>query len=128
MKSFEINFSDEERQPVSYSLDIGQILFILGANGTGKSSLVSLIFQQHSKNAKLISAHRQTWFTSNSPDMTARSRDDLERNIRTHDQQHYSRDRQDFAAERTGLARLCCANALEAGVPLSLDRPILRAA
>jgi hypothetical protein len=31
--------------------------------------------------------------------------------------------------ERFGpLPGLCCANALEAGVPLSLDRPILRAA
>ncbi|HRE60834.1 MAG TPA: AAA family ATPase [Micropepsaceae bacterium] len=104
LESFEVEFPNEAGQSVSYTLNVGAILFILGANGTGKSSLVSRIFQKHSKNAKRISAHRQTWFTSNSLDMTPRSRDDLERNIRSRDQQEQSRFRQDYASERTGLA------------------------
>jgi ABC-type cobalamin/Fe3+-siderophores transport system ATPase subunit len=102
--SFEIEFQNEAGQNINQTLSVGQILFILGANGTGKSSLVSRIFRQHHQNAKRISAHRQTWFTSNSLDMTPRSRDQLESNIRSHDQQEQSRFKQDFAAERTGLA------------------------
>ncbi len=103
-ESFEIEFPNEAEQNVSYTLKLGEILFILGANGTGKSSLVSRIFRKHHQNAKRIAAHRQTWFTSNSLDMTPRSRDDLERNIRSHDRQEQSRFKQDHAAERTGLA------------------------
>jgi len=103
-ESFEIEFPNEAGANVSHTLNLGEILFILGANGAGKSSLVSRIFRKHHQNAKRISAHRQTWFTSNSLDMTPRSRDDLERNIRSHDQQEQSRFKQDYAAERTGLA------------------------
>jgi ABC-type cobalamin/Fe3+-siderophores transport system ATPase subunit len=101
---FEIQFPDETGQNVSHPLKLGEILFILGANGTGKSSLISRIFRQHHQNAKRISAHRQTWFTSNTLDMTPRSRDQLENNIRSQDQQERSRFMQEYAAERTGLA------------------------
>ena len=103
-ESFEIGFPNETGQDVRHTLNVGQILFMLGANGTGKSSLVSRIFQQYHRNAKRISAHRQTWFGSNSPDMTRRSRDELESDIRSEDQEEYSRFRQRFAAARTDLA------------------------
>lgn len=103
-ESFEIDFTNEAGQNVSRLLRLGELMFVLGANGTGKSSLVSRIFRKHHQHAKRISAHRQTWFTSNSLDMTPRSRDDLERNIKTRDQQEQSRFKQEFAAERTGLA------------------------
>lgn len=103
-ESFEIDFTNEAGQNVSRLLRLGELMFVLGANGTGKSSLVSRIFRKHHQHAKRISAHRQTWFTSNSLDMTPRSRDDLERNIKTRDQQVQSRFKQEFAAERTGLA------------------------
>jgi ABC-type Mn2+/Zn2+ transport system ATPase subunit len=60
--SFEIEFENEAGETAKHILNIGQILFVLGANGTGKSSLVSRIFKKYHQNAKRISAHRQTWF------------------------------------------------------------------
>ena len=37
----------------------GKVLFVVGANGSGKSSLMQRFFTQHRNNAKRISAHRQ---------------------------------------------------------------------
>ena len=103
-EQFDITFNQITGEKFSYSLELGKILFILGANGTGKSSLISQIFKTHHQHAKRISAHRQTWFTSNTLDMTPRSRDDLENNIKSRDQQIYARYREDYAAERAGVA------------------------
>jgi ABC-type cobalamin/Fe3+-siderophores transport system ATPase subunit len=85
-------------------IGLGEIIFILGANGTGKSSLVSRFFRDHSQHARRISAHRQTWFASNTLDMTSQSRDSMEQNIRSRDQQAQARYRHDYAAERTSVA------------------------
>lgn len=56
-------------QPNGASLDLtineGESLFILGANGTGKSSLMHNFFQRNRQNAKRLTAHRQTWLESN---------------------------------------------------------------
>ena len=56
------------------------------------------------KFAKRISAHRQTWFESNTLDLTPRARENLEASIRSLDQREYSRWRQEYAAERVGAA------------------------
>ena len=89
---------------VERALKTGEILFVLGANGSGKSGLISRLFSGHNQHAKRISAHRQTWFTSNTLDLTPHRRENLENNIRSQDQQIYSRWREDFAAERAGAA------------------------
>ena len=60
---------------VEHTLETGEILFVLGANGSGKSGLISLLFNAHNQFAKRISAHRQTWFTSNTLDLTPRGRE-----------------------------------------------------
>ncbi len=77
---------------------------MLGANGVGKSSLVSLIYRTHTSNAKRISAHRQTWFTSNSIDLTPKSRDDVATRIVSHDSQTQARFQLNYGAERTSIA------------------------
>ena len=86
------------------TLKTGEILFVLGANGSGKSGLISQLYNGHNQDAKRISAHRQTWFTSNTLDLTPHRRESLENNIRSQDQQIYSRWREDYAAERAGAA------------------------
>ncbi len=52
--------------PLIFTLEIGQCIFVLGANGTGKSSLMHKFYSAHHATAQRISAHRQTWFSSSS--------------------------------------------------------------
>lgn len=60
----------------SISISSGDVLFVLGANGTGKSSLLQHIYRENFENARRIAAHRQTWLmTGNqtlSPDQKRR--------------------------------------------------------
>ncbi len=92
--------TDTDRN-AEYTLETGEILFILGANGSGKSSLISKLFNDHSQDAKRISANRQIWFQSNRIDLTPYGRKDLENATKKYDQQIYSRYQQRQAAERT---------------------------
>ena len=91
-------------QDLEHVLQTGEILFVLGPNGSGKSGLISRLFNAHNQFAKRISAHRQTWFMSNTLDLTPHARDNLESNIKSQDQQEHSRWRQDYAAERAVAA------------------------
>lgn len=101
---FQISIPSVSSDPILVNLGIGDVLYLLGANGTGKSSLVSRLFVQHVHNAKRISAHRQTWFESNTLDITPRSRQDLENNLRNQDAQPHARYREWNAAGRAHMA------------------------
>lgn len=72
-------------------LNLGQALFVLGANGVGKSSLMHRFNNQHSTRVKRITAHRQTWFRSNSLSITAAEKTQSEIQIRSNDSQPTSR-------------------------------------
>lgn len=89
---------------VERTLKTGEILFVLGANGSGKSGLISKLFNDYSQDAKRISAHRQTWFVSNTPGLTPHRRENLENSIRSQDKKAFSRWREDYAAERAEAA------------------------
>jgi ABC-type glutathione transport system ATPase component len=82
---FQLIIPTNNGPPTTLTLNIGNTLYVLGANGTGKSSLVSQLFNQNQNHAKRISAHRQTWFESNTLDMTPRTRQGLETNFRNQD-------------------------------------------
>ncbi|WP_419847324.1 AAA family ATPase [Candidatus Poriferisocius sp.] len=45
-------------------------LFVLGANGTGKSALLHQIHQQHPQRAHKVAAYRHTYFESGTPDLS----------------------------------------------------------
>lgn len=89
---------------LKFTLGPGEVMYMLGANGTGKSSLVSRLFSAHQASAKRISAHRQTWFNSNSLDITPHGRESIEQNIRNHDSREHARYRLDYANERASVA------------------------
>jgi ABC-type antimicrobial peptide transport system ATPase subunit len=101
---FQFNIPSVSADPIVFSLGVGDVLYLLGANGTGKSSLVARLFVQHQNNAKRISAHRQTWFESNTLDMTPRNRQDLENNARSQDAQPHARYREWNPAGRANMA------------------------
>lgn len=101
---FQISIAKTGGGAISFSLAIGDVLYLLGANGTGKSSLVAQLFNQHQQRAKRISAHRQTWFESNTVDITARNRQQLENDLRSVDSQPKSRYSEWNAGGRAGMA------------------------
>ena len=102
--SFNCTIKDTNENELTLELKPGEIFFVLGANGTGKSSLISRWFNVYPESAKRISAHRQTWFRSNTLDITPHARDNLERYIRSEDQNTQSRYTQEYADERAGVA------------------------
>jgi ABC-type cobalamin/Fe3+-siderophores transport system ATPase subunit len=89
---------------LQFPLGIGEVLYLLGANGTAKSSLVLKLFRDHSAKAKRISAHRQTWFESNTLNMTPHDRASLENNVRSNDSQEQARYQLSYGNQRTSMA------------------------
>ena len=70
-------------EPLTVSVDVGQQLYVVGANGAGKSALLQhWITSIGGPPVKRIAAHRQTWFQSGSLDFTARTRRDFESNVK----------------------------------------------
>lgn len=89
--AFELSIPRTEAEPLSISMDIGDYLFIIGANGTGKSSLIHLFYQSQHNVAQRISAHRQTWFNSNALTLSANDKRNTEQNIHSVDNDAQSR-------------------------------------
>ena len=84
-------------------MDAGDVLFVLGANGTGKSSLMQRFYQDSRPNSRRISAHRQTWFTSNTLDLTPASKRSTEKNMANNDTGLQSRYMDNYAGQRASM-------------------------
>ena len=95
---FDLTIPQTGAQPTTLSISVGETIFILGANGTGKSALMQRINTGHNQNVRRISAHRQTWFESNSLSVTAADRRNLENNINNWDR----------SADSTLAGAWCC--------------------
>ena len=62
-------------QPLQIPIGVDGRLFIVGANGSGKSALIQhFVSTNRNKKVRRISAHRQTWFSSGSIDLTPHNR------------------------------------------------------
>lgn len=94
----------QEGDALSVNLDAGDVLFILGANGTGKSSLVQQFYVEHREIARRMSAHRQTWFDSGAVALTGQQRRTTGQNIKSWDSDRSARWREIGTAERASLA------------------------
>jgi ABC-type lipoprotein export system ATPase subunit len=95
-------------QPNGAKLDIpidpGEMLFVLGANGTGKSGLMHRFYAEYTETARRMSAHRQTWFPSGANTLSAQARLDTGTNIRGADVQERARWTDDYAPQRPAVA------------------------
>ncbi|RWR05093.1 AAA family ATPase [Paenirhodobacter populi] len=100
---FNLNFSAQNGRIFQLQLEPGQMLFVLGANGTGKSSLMHRFAQQNPSNTRKISAHRQNWMNSEALDMTPAAKVETEKYIQNEDRQQWSRYRDQFAAQRASM-------------------------
>jgi len=82
----------------------GKCVFVLGANGVGKSALMHSIYTSNKTHAKRIVAHRQTWFTSNSLDITAAEKKNTETNIHDRDVHISSRWLDPYSSKRSSIS------------------------
>lgn len=67
------------------NLPIGEILFVLGPNGVGKSRLMHRFFAAFRDGAQRISAHRQNWFHDSAVSITAAHRNNFANTFRNED-------------------------------------------
>ena len=79
-------------EPLPILVEAGDRLFIVGANGSGKSALIQhLVSTNQGEKIKRISAHRQTWFQSGSIDLTPHRRKQFDQNSTLHEVQDQAR-------------------------------------
>jgi ABC-type cobalamin/Fe3+-siderophores transport system ATPase subunit len=101
---FELDIPLTTGGPLAFSVDVGQVVFVLGANGTGKSSLMQRFYNAHSGSARRISASRQTWFDSNVVSLTPQGKKQTEKQIVHADSQPESRWKEHHSAARASIA------------------------
>ena len=101
MSIFNLNYPGHDGKQVEKTINPGEILFLVGANGTGKSILMQKFSSQNPKKVIRISAHRQVWFHSNTVDITPAARQQSENQISKSDHQPASRYKDDYAAQRS---------------------------
>jgi ABC-type cobalamin/Fe3+-siderophores transport system ATPase subunit len=89
---------------LNISLTDGKTLFVLGANGVGKSTLMHNLFTQNLNHTKRILAHRQTWFMDNSMNMTASNKKDNDNYIKDYDQNIASRWKDEYSQQRSSIS------------------------
>ena len=79
---------------IKLTLEPGDLLFIVGANGSGKSALIQhFVLEDKSGNNKIkwITAHRQTWLESGDINFTPASRQQYEQLNLAHNKNYESR-------------------------------------
>jgi ABC-type cobalamin/Fe3+-siderophores transport system ATPase subunit len=102
--AFEITIPRGAGDPLQFEIGVGETLFVLGANGTGKSTLMQTLNKVHGGNARWISAHRQNWFSSDSINLSPQGKRDHEKYIRNFDLQVHARWKDEYASQRTNIA------------------------
>ena len=101
--TFKLTFPSPDNGNHQLELEAGEMLFVLGANGTGKSSLMFHFSNQHRDRVRKISAHRQTWMNSDALDMTPSTKVQTEKHIQNDDRNVQSRFRDSYAAQRASM-------------------------
>jgi ABC-type lipoprotein export system ATPase subunit len=86
------------------TLNVGEYLFILGANGTGKSNLMHRFFTSNPSNTRRITAHRQTWFSASELTLTAEQRRSVGVNIQSYDTNSEARWRDPYSEQRANVS------------------------
>lgn len=96
--------TDKPTGALALTISAGEMLFILGANGTGKSSLMQTFASACTSKTRRITAHRQTWFRSGSPEFTGSQRANYEQNLFHYDRQAEARWMDDYSGQRAQMA------------------------
>jgi ABC-type cobalamin/Fe3+-siderophores transport system ATPase subunit len=100
---FSVTIKQAGNQNIVISIDVGAQLFVLGANGTGKSSLMLDIYRANQGGAVRISAHRQSWFSS-ADSLSPQEMRGLAQNMASWDSNHTARWNEIGSNERPRMA------------------------
>ncbi|MHB1938522.1 MAG: AAA family ATPase [Acidobacteriaceae bacterium] len=90
--------------PLTLAMENGERIFMLGANGTGKSSLMHRFYAANRAIAHRISAHRQTWFSSNAITLSPEQKRQTEANIHGNDANPQARWTDAYPGQRASIA------------------------
>ena len=90
--------------PCNIELAPGEILYVLGANGTGKSALVHRLNSDHRTQSRWIPPHRQTWLQSGGSNLIAANKEQQETNLLNQSVQPNARWIDHFAEVRVNRA------------------------
>lgn len=101
--TFSLNIPRPEGDPIYFSLSAGEIAFLLGANGTGKSSLMYQASKQADGKALRVTAQRQTWMDSDGPELTSANRVTHSSLIGNTDKTEESRFKDTYGNHRLGI-------------------------
>lgn len=101
MIQFTLTYQHQEEGEKQLTLQAGTIIFLVGSNGTGKSTLMHDFAQQNLGKTRRITAHRQVWFNSDAVDITPAGRLQTELNITNEERQERSRWQDIYAQQRS---------------------------
>lgn len=101
---FRLEVPRADATPINILADTGQIFFVAGANGTGKSSLLQRFTSVHASQTRRISAHRQTWIDSDHINISAMDSRNIRNHIQSYDQNPISRFRDNSASQRANIS------------------------
>jgi ABC-type lipoprotein export system ATPase subunit len=101
MTGFNLSYPHEDEGHKQLTIQSGEILFMVGSNGTGKSTLMHVFTTQNIGSVRRITAHRQVWFNTDSIDLTPASRLQTEQNINMVNCQEQSRWKDEYAQQRS---------------------------
>ena len=101
---FNLSIPQPDGSTLEIALETGDVLFVLGANGSGKSNLMHKLFSDLPDRTRRISAHRQNWFESNGISLSSEQRRSVQTNIHQWDMQAASRWRDNYASFRPNVA------------------------
>lgn len=102
--SFDLPVPSPDGATLKTSIEPGQCIYVLGANGTGKSSLMHRFYTMHYSKARRLSAHRQTWFVSGAMTLSPQQKRQVEETIRSIDTNAEARWKEQYSAERADIA------------------------